>query len=74
MVGHITETNAETLPDDDLLDGAEEVSAFLKKKGLKKMGPRSVYHYKEALGLTPLNGRLIGSKTRLRKLLTGEVA
>jgi hypothetical protein len=64
----------ETLPDDDLLDGAGEVSDFLKKKGLKKMGPRGVYHYQDELGLTHLNGRLIGSKTKLTKLLTGDVA
>jgi hypothetical protein len=27
-----------TLADDDLLDGADEVSKFLKKKGLKNIG------------------------------------
>jgi hypothetical protein len=37
----------EILADGDLLDGAEEVSDFLKKKGLKKLGPRGVYHYQK---------------------------
>jgi hypothetical protein len=64
----------EILADGDLLDGAEEVSDFLKKKGLKKLGPRGVYHYQKELGLTHLNGRLIGSKAKLAKLLTGEAA
>jgi hypothetical protein len=61
----------ETLPDRDLLDGAAEVAAYLKKKGLKNIGQRGVYHYSKALGLTHLNGRLIGSKSKLAKLLTG---
>jgi hypothetical protein len=65
---------SETLPDGDLLDGAEEVSEYLKKKGLKKIGRRGVYHYKGALGLINLDGRLIGSKNRLEKILTGGAA
>lgn len=63
-----------TLADGDLLDGAVEVSRFLKKKGLKKMGPRGVYHYATQLGLTHLNGRLIGSKQKITRILTSGVA
>ena len=61
-----------TLAEGDLLDGAGEVSKFLKELGLKKMGPRGVYHYQAQLGLKHLGGRLIGSKSKLTKLLTGE--
>ncbi len=61
----------EMLADDDLLDGAGEVSAFLKKKGLKKIGTRGVYHHQKALGLKHLDGRLIGSKQEITRRLTG---
>jgi hypothetical protein len=67
----MTDKKPETLTDGDLLDGAGEVSKFLKKKGLKNIGPRGVYHYQAALGLMHLNGRLIGSKIKITKVLTG---
>jgi hypothetical protein len=52
-----------------MLDGAEEISAFIKK-----LTPRQVYHYQAELGLTHLGGKLIGSKREITKRLTGRVA
>jgi hypothetical protein len=53
---------------DDLLCGAEEIAEWT---GLT---PRQVYHQQRNLGLTHLGAMLIGSKNRLKKLLTGEAA
>jgi hypothetical protein len=53
---------------DDLLRGAEEISEYT---GLTI---RQVYHQQKNLGLTHLGAMLIGSKSKLRKLLTGEAA
>jgi hypothetical protein len=53
---------------DDLLYGAEEIAAFLKRK------PRWVYHQQTNLGLAHVGATLVGSKSKLMKLLTGEAA
>ena len=49
---------------DDLLVGAIAVANYLKQT------PRWVYGKQRALGLIHLDGTLVGSKTKLRKLLT----
>jgi hypothetical protein len=62
-------TSKELVPDDlgsDLLDGAQEVSDFVKI-----LSPRQVYDYQAELGLKHLRGRLIGSKQEITKRLTG---
>jgi hypothetical protein len=51
---------------DDLLDGADEIAAFIKK-----LTARQVYHYQEQLGLTHLGGKLIGSKREITRRLSG---
>jgi hypothetical protein len=53
---------------DDLLYTADEVAAFLKRT------PRWVYHNQRNLGLGHIGATLVGSKTKLKKLLTGETA
>jgi hypothetical protein len=53
---------------DDILQGAEAIAEYT---GLTK---RQVYHQQENLGLTHLGAMLIGSKRKLRRLLTGEAA
>jgi hypothetical protein len=53
---------------DDLLHGAEEIAEYT---GLTA---RQIYHQQKNLGLVHLGALLIGSKTKLRKLLTGEAA
>ncbi len=49
----------------DLLWGAEEVAEFINRK------PSFVYYAQEALGLTHVGALLVGSKSKLTKLLTG---
>jgi hypothetical protein len=63
------ETPGPPLLADDILDGAQEISAFIQK-----LTPRQVYHYQEHLGLKHLGGKLIGSKKEITKRLTGGVA
>ncbi|MFZ2082170.1 MAG: hypothetical protein WAV38_37045 [Xanthobacteraceae bacterium] len=58
-------SKTETLAD-DLPDGADDVSKFVKI-----FTPRQVYFYQEELGLKHLRGRLIGSKREITKRLTG---
>jgi hypothetical protein len=53
---------------DDILKGAPEIADHT---GLT---PRQVYHQKENLGLKHLGAMLIGSKKKLRELLTGNAA
>lgn len=48
---------------DDLLFGANQIAAFLKRPR------RWVYHQQEALGLNHVGGGLVGSRSKLRKLL-----
>ena len=48
---------------DDLLYGADAIAKFLKRK------PRWVYHQQAHLGLTHIGATLVGSKTKLTKLL-----
>ena len=50
---------------DDLLKGAPEIADYT---GLT---PRQVYYQQENLGLKHLGAMLIGSKKKLRELLTG---
>jgi hypothetical protein len=54
---------------DDLLFGAEQIAQYL---GLT---PRQVYHQQQRLGLIHLGSLLVGSKIKLKRLLTdGEAA
>lgn len=53
---------------DDLLKSAEEIADYT---GLTV---RQVYHQSENLGLRRLGAMLIGSKRKLRELLTGDAA
>jgi hypothetical protein len=48
---------------DDLLFGADQIAAFLKRPR------RWVYHQQEALGLNHVGGGLVGSRSKLTKLL-----
>jgi hypothetical protein len=50
----------------DLLDGAEEIAAYLGWK------VSSVYHQAPKLPITRVGVRLIGSKSRLRKYFDAE--
>lgn len=50
----------------DLLFGAGPIAKFT---GLTE---RQVYHQQENLGLTHLGSKLVGSKSKLKKLLAGE--
>jgi hypothetical protein len=49
---------------EDLLFGAQEVADYLGRK------PRWVYHQQKNLGLGHCGATLIGSKSKLTKLLT----
>jgi hypothetical protein len=51
---------------DDLLYGAVEIGNFISRK------PAWVYYQQKNLGLTHVGALLVGSKKRLKKLLTGE--
>jgi hypothetical protein len=51
---------------DDLLFGADEIGAFLKKS------PRWVYYQQRNLGLGHIGATLVGSKRALTKLFSGE--
>jgi hypothetical protein len=48
----------------DLLFGAVEIARYIGRK------PRWVYHQQKNLGLSHVGATLIGSKTKLTKLLT----
>jgi hypothetical protein len=50
----------------DILYGAEEIGRFVGRP------PRWVYHQQKNLGLGHVGATLIGSKTKLIKLLTNE--
>jgi hypothetical protein len=51
---------------DDLLFGADQIAAFLKRS------PRWVYHQQRNLQLSHIGATLLGSKTKLKKLLLNE--
>ncbi len=53
---------------DDLLFGAPAIGDFVG------LSPRAVYHQQDRLGLRHLGAILVGSKSKLKKLLTGEAA
>jgi hypothetical protein len=50
----------------DLLYGADEIAAYIRRK------PAFVYYAQKSLGLTHVGAILVGSKSKLKKLLTGE--
>jgi hypothetical protein len=52
----------------DLLFGATAIGRYIGRP------PRWVYHQQKNLGLGHIGATLIGSKTKLTKLLTGEAA
>ncbi len=52
----------------DLLRGAEQIAEWTG------LSVRQVYHQQRNLGLTHLGAMLVGSKSKLKKLLTGEAA
>jgi hypothetical protein len=52
----------------DTLYGAVEIARYIKRT------PRWVYHQQDRLGLVHVGAILVGSKAKLRKLLTGDVA
>lgn len=52
----------------DVLKGAAEIARYTG------LSVRQVYHQQENLGLTHLGAMLIGSKRKLKRLLTGEAA
>jgi hypothetical protein len=58
----MAEEKTETL---DTLYGAQEIGRFIKRP------PRWVYHQQENLGLVHVGSVLVGSKSKLKKLLTG---
>jgi hypothetical protein len=53
---------------DDLLYGAQAIADYIGRD------PRWVYYQQKALGLTHVGALLVGSKSKIRKLLTGEAA
>jgi hypothetical protein len=53
---------------DDMLYGAQAIADFLG------LNPRQVYHQQRELGLAHLGAMLVGSKSKLKKRLTGEAA
>jgi hypothetical protein len=55
----------EAILGNDLLYGALEIAAFLKRK------PRWVYHQQNNLGLAHVGATLVASKAKLTKLLAG---
>ena len=59
----MADENNETL---DALYGATAIGRFINRP------PRWVYHQQENLGLTHVGAVLVGSKSKLKKLLTGE--
>ncbi len=68
MLTKKSEDRHEEVLGDDLLFGAPEIAAFLKRS------ERWVYYQQGHLGLSHVGATLIGSKTKLKKLLTGEAA
>jgi hypothetical protein len=50
----------------DFLWTADEIARFIKRT------PRFVYHQQKNLGLVHIGGTLVGSKSKLTKLLSGE--
>jgi hypothetical protein len=50
---------------DDVLWGAKEIGEFIKRKRAY------VYNKQEDLGLTHIGALLVGSKSKLKELLTG---
>jgi hypothetical protein len=55
---------AEEVLGDDLLYGAKPIAKYLKRS------ERWVYHQQRNLGLTHVGATLVGSKTKLTKLLS----
>jgi hypothetical protein len=58
----------EDAPSQDILYGAEEIGRYIGRPA------RWVYHQQRNLNLGHIGATLIGSKTKLTKLLTGEAA
>jgi hypothetical protein len=52
---------------DDFLYGAKSIGRFVKRP------PRWVYHNQKDLGLIHIGATLVGTKTKITKILSGEV-